>query len=64
MTTRESELLKMRDVMVILNLSRPKIYQLIEEGKLRCARPFEGGQRLFRADEVEKFKESLFSNEG
>jgi len=59
MASRKQEILKMRDVMQTLNLSREGVYKLIAEGRLRCFRLRPRGERLFRADEVETFVDSL-----
>lgn len=44
----------MGDVTTYLQLSRPYVYQLVEEGKLRCKKTSAG--LIFLADDVHDFK--------
>jgi len=60
MATRDTQILKMRDMMKVLNRSRPEINKLIAEGRLKCFRLRPRGERLFHVSEIDRFVESLF----
>lgn len=60
-TDIDNRVMKMKEAMRTLGLSRNTIYKLINEGKLRCARVGKRGERLFTASEINNYIENLFS---